>query len=216
MKKKLIVFDLDGTLLDTLADLHASVNFALEKHALPLRGIDEVRTFVGNGMGLLISRSVPENTPEAVVGAVLETFKGHYSLHSTDSTAPYEGIAELLAQLKSAGCRLGVVSNKADSAAKPIIAHYFPGLFDCVVGEREGVRKKPAPDSVLEIMRSLDCGEADTVYIGDSEVDIQTAKNAGCDCISVCWGFKSREFLEANGAERIAASAAELGRLLEL
>lgn len=215
MKKKLIIFDLDGTLLDTLADLHASVNFALEKHGFPLRSIDEVRSFVGNGMALLISRALPENTPDEVVSAVLKTFKEHYSLHSTDNTAPYEGIAELLVQLKGAGCRLGVVSNKADSAAKPIIVHYFPEVFDCVVGERESVRKKPAPDSVLEVMRILGCGINDTVYIGDSEVDIQTAKNAGCDCISVCWGFKTREFLEANGAEYIAASAAELGRLLK-
>lgn len=215
MKKKLIVFDLDGTLLDTLADLHASVNFALEKHGFPLRSIDEVRRFVGNGMALLISRAVPENTPDDIVSDVLKTFKAHYSLHSTDNTAPYEGIAELLAQLKAAGCRLGVVSNKADSAAKPIIAHYFPEVFDCVVGERDGVRKKPAPDSVLETMRILGCGKDETVYVGDSEVDIQTAKNVGCECVSVCWGFKSREFLEENGAELIAASAAELGRLLE-
>lgn len=216
MKKKLIVFDLDGTLLDTLEDLHASVNFALSRHNFPHRSIDEVRCFVGNGIFRLVSRAVPENTADEILAAVFEDFKTHYSLHSMDRTRPYDGICELLAELRAAGCRLGVVSNKADYAAKPIIAHYFPDTFHCVVGERDGVRKKPAPDTVLEVMDRLNCEAADTVYIGDSDVDIQTAKNSGCDGIAVTWGFRSREFLRENGAEIMADSVKELSALLGL
>lgn len=214
MKKKLIIFDLDGTLLDTLGDLHASVNFALESQGLPLRSIDEVRTFVGNGIFRLISRAVPEGISEETLNAVFEAFKAHYAAHSMDSTVPYDGMGELLLRLRAAGCRLGVVTNKADSAAKPIIAHYFPGLFDSVAGEREGVRKKPAPDTVFEVMRSMSCTPEDSVYIGDSDVDLQTAENSGCDCIGVSWGFRGRRFLEENGAKAIADTVEALAAML--
>lgn len=214
MKKKLIIFDLDGTLLDTLGDLHASVNFALELQGLPPRSLEEVRSFVGNGIFNLICRSVPQGTSEEILNAVFEAFKARYAAHSMDLTRPYEGIGELLSRLKAAGCRLGVVTNKADFAAKPIIAHYFPGLFDSVVGEREGVRRKPAPDTVLEVMRSLSCTPEDSVYVGDSDVDLQTAENAGCRCIGVSWGFRGRAFLEEKGAELIADSAEELAAML--
>jgi len=216
MNKKLIIFDLDGTLLNTLSDLHCSVNFALETEGLPPRSLGEVRSFVGNGILNLIQRSVPTGTDERKTLAVFEVFKAHYAEHCTDSTLPYEGIEELLRGLKSKGCLLGVVSNKAHGAAVHIIERYFPRTFDSVIGEREGVRKKPAPDSVLEVMRLLDCSPEDCFYIGDSEVDILTAQNAGCDCISVSWGFKSREFLVENGAKLICDSVAELGKMLEI
>lgn len=216
MYKKLIIFDLDGTLLNTLADLHRSVNFALESEGLPGRSMEEVRSFVGNGILNLVRRSVPSGTDERKTLRVFEAFRGHYALHSMDSTTAYDGIAELLEKLKASGCRLGVVSNKADAAAKPIIAHYFPGIFDCVVGERRGVRKKPAPDSVLEIMQTSGCNPEESVYIGDSEVDILTAKNAGCDCIAVSWGFRSREFLQQNGAATVCDTATDIANFLDL
>ena len=216
MYKKLIIFDLDGTLLNTLSDLHRSVNFALESEGLPGRSIEEIRSFVGNGILNLVQRSVPSGTDEGKTLRVFEAFKCHYALHSMDSTAAYDGIAELLEKLKASDCRLGVVSNKADAAAKPIIAHYFPDTFDCVVGERDGVRKKPAPDSVLELMRTLGCSPEESVYIGDSEVDILTAKNAGCDFIAVSWGFRSRELLQKSGASTVCDTAADIAKLLEL
>lgn len=212
--KKLAIFDLDGTLLDTLEDLKNSVNYALSANGLPERSLDEVRRFVGNGIRLLIERAVPQGTAAELTDAVFADFKAHYSAHSMDTTAPYAGIAELLAELKSEGRLLGVVSNKADAPAKALIRHYFPDTFDSVVGEREGVRKKPAPDSVLETMSELDCKAEDCVYIGDSDVDFMTAKNAGCDCILVSWGFRSRQQLEVLGADKIADSVDSLVKML--
>ncbi len=211
--KKLAIFDLDGTLLYTLEDLHASTNFALDSEGLPLRSLDEVRRFVGNGIRKLIERAVPPDTPPEQLERVFETFKRHYSANCMVLTRPYPGIPEALTALKAQGFRLGVVSNKADAPAKALIAHYFPDTFDSVVGERESVRKKPAPDSVLETLRSLGCTAEDAVYIGDSDVDGQTAANSGCDCVLVSWGFRSRDVLEAFGCP-IADDTAELLRLL--
>ena len=211
--KKLAIFDLDGTLLYTLEDLHASTNFALDSEGLPLRSLDEVRRFVGNGIRKLIERAVPPDTPPEQLERVFETFKRHYSANCMVLTRPYPGIPEALTALKAQGFRLGVVSNKADAPAKALIAHYFPDTFDSVVGERESVRKKPAPDSVLETLRSLGCTAEDAVYIGDSDVDGQTAANSGCDCVLVSWGFRSRDVLEAFDCP-IADDTAELLRLL--
>ncbi len=211
--KKLAIFDLDGTLLYTLEDLHASTNFALDSEGLPLRSLDEVRRFVGNGIRKLIERAVPPDTPPEQLERVFETFKRHYSANCMVLTRPYPGIPEALTALKARGFRLGVVSNKADAPAKALIAHYFPDTFDSVVGERESVRKKPAPDSVLETLRSLGCTAEDAVYIGDSDVDGQTAANSGCDCVLVSWGFRSRDVLEAFDCP-IADDTAELLRLL--
>lgn len=211
--KKLAIFDLDGTLLYTLEDLHASTNFALNSEGLPLRSLDEVRRFVGNGIRKLIERAVPPDTPPEQLERVFETFKRHYSANCMVLTRPYPGIPEALTALRAQGFRLGVVSNKADAPAKALIAHYFPDTFDSVVGERESVRKKPAPDSVLETLRSLGCTAEDAVYIGDSDVDGQTAANSGCDCVLVSWGFRSRNVLEAFDCP-IADDTAELLRLL--
>ncbi len=197
--KKLAVFDLDGTLLYTLEDLHASTNFALTGEGLPARSLDEVRRFVGNGIRKLIERAVPPDTPPEQLERVFDAFSRHYSENCMVLTRPYPGIPETLAALRARGFKLGVVSNKADAPAKALIAHYFPDTFDSVVGERGSVRKKPAPDSVFETLRSLGCAVEDAVYIGDSDVDGQTAKNSGCDCVLVSWGFRSRETLESFG-----------------
>lgn len=211
--KKLVIFDLDGTLLYTLEDLHASTNFALEGEGLPGRSLDEVRRFVGNGIRKLIERAVPTETSPEVTDRVFAAFVRHYEANCMNLTRPYPGIPELLMRLKEHGARLGVVSNKADEPVRALIAHYFPDTFDSVVGERENVRKKPAPDSVLETVRSLGCTVGDAVYIGDSDVDGQTAANAGCDCVLVSWGFRGRQTLEPFGCP-IAGSAQELFEIL--
>ncbi len=189
--KKLVIFDLDGTLLYTLEDLHASTNFALESEELPTRSLDA----------------------PALTDRVFAAFVRHYAANCMNLTCPYPGIPELLMQLKAQGSKLGVVSNKADGPAKALIEHYFPGTFDSVVGERENVRKKPAPDSVLETVRSLGCTVDDAVYVGDSDVDGQTAVNANCDLVLVSWGFRGRETLEPFGCP-IANSAQELFEIL--
>ena len=195
-----IVFDLDGTLLDTLADLHAAVNFALGKYGFPKRTKDEVRSFVGNGIAMLIKRAIGKETP--LFEAVLQAFKEYYAAHCADETRAYAGILPLLKNLQAKGVKTAVVSNKADFAVKKLAEEYFGGLLLAAVGEDEanGVRKKPAPDSLLAVMEKLGADKQKTAYVGDSEVDIQTAQNAGVACISVTWGFKDKDFLIENGA----------------
>ncbi len=201
--KELIIFDLDGTLLDTLSDLHASTNYALASEGLAERSLDEIRAFVGNGIRRLIERAVPENCPQDTLERVFAAFKAHYAENCMNTTAPYAGIPELLHTLRTAGYKLGVVSNKADAPVKALISHYFPDIFDSVVGEREGVRRKPAPDAVFETVRALGSDINGTLYVGDSDVDFRTAKNAGCDCVLVSWGFKSRGFLDSLGGTAV-------------
>ncbi|MBQ7913343.1 MAG: HAD-IA family hydrolase [Clostridia bacterium] len=199
---KTVIFDLDGTLLDTLADLHASVNAALAAYGLPSRSVEEVRAFVGNGIAKLIERAIGDkNCPD--FEGVLSAFKEHYGAHCKDKTKPYGGILELLKKLQAAGVKTAVVSNKADFAVKLLAEEYFSGLLLYAVGENEaaGVRKKPAPDSLFAVMEKLNAKKEDAVYVGDSEVDIQTAQNAGVACISVTWGFKDRKFLLTHGAK---------------
>ncbi len=211
MRYKTVIFDLDGTLLDTVADLSGSVNAALTAYGLPQRSVDEVRSFVGNGIRNLIERAAGEVAPDLLEG-VFAAFKAHYAAHCEDETKPYEGILELLRALKAQGVACAVVSNKADFAVKKLAKSYFGDLFVAAVGENEaaGIRKKPAPDSLLAVMRALGAARETTVYVGDSEVDIQTAKNAAVDCISVTWGFKDREFLLREGATRLVDSPAEI------
>ena len=213
-----ILFDLDGTLLNTLPDLHASVNFALNAHSLPTRTIEQTRRAVGNGVVKLIARSVPSNTPEALKAQVLETFKSHYANHSLDQTVPYPGVVELLETLREKNVPVAVVSNKHDSAVKTICDHYFPGLACVAMGEREemGVRKKPAPDAVFAALREMKADPASAVYVGDSEVDIETARNASLPCITVTWGFRDREELIGKGAALIADDTDRLAALLGL
>lgn len=231
----LAVFDLDGTILDTLADLAASTNFALAANGLSPRTVGEVRLFVGNGIRNLIVRSVcaasgipviegascapgfESGAGEAEKQALLSlidrvhaSFTSHYKIHCADSTRPYDGIPGLLRNIRDRGIKTAVVSNKADYGVQKLCERYFPGLFDYAAGEREGIRRKPAPDGVLAVMKRLGAGRNGTVYIGDSDVDIETARNAGIPCISVGWGFRDEDFLRAHGAGVIARSPGEI------
>lgn len=195
------IFDLDGTLLNTLDDLAASVNYALRTHGMPERTLDEVRSFVGNGVRLLMERAIPEGSANPRFEETFATFRAYYMEHSLDKTRPYEGIPEMIHTLKQRGCRLAVVSNKFYAATQELIRHFFPEIT-VAIGEHEaeGIRKKPAPDTVFEALRQLGVGKEKAVYVGDSDVDLQTARNSGLPCISVLWGFRNRDFLLAHGA----------------
>lgn len=210
MSFQLAIFDLDGTILNTLEDLAAALNHGLKAFGLPHRTVDEVRRFVGNGMGLLIHRGVPAGTSPQTEKQVLSAFHQYYKEHCTDFTRPYNGIPELLRELHSHGVKTAVVSNKADYGVQELCANYFPDMFDTAVGERTGIAKKPDPSSVLEVLRLLNIPREQAVYIGDSDVDIETAKNAHMPCISVEWGFRDRAFLTAHGAQKIVSSPGEL------
>ena len=216
MADRAAIFDLDGTLLNTLEDLHASVNHTLALHGMPIRSRDEIRSFLGNGMQALIHLSCPEGTASELEDRVLAEFKDYYALHGADHTAPYDGIVELLDVLSGEGIRRAVVSNKGDFAVQALVEKYFPGIFDAVVGERQDVRRKPAPDTVNAVMRELELAPKDVVYIGDSEVDIDTARNASIDCLSVSWGFRSRRELTASGATTIVDDINDLAEALLL
>ena len=215
MKYQAFIFDLDGTILDTLEDLYLSVNHALRKSGFPERTIEEVRQFVGNGIRKLIERAVPAGTPETGIQQVYQDFTAYYKTHCAEHTKPYEQITEVLQKIRSAGIKTAVVSNKADYAVQILCADYFPDIFDAVAGEREGVRKKPAPDSVQTVLKILHLSPEQAVYIGDSDVDIETAKNAGMPCISVEWGFRDRVFLLQHGAEKIISRPEELLKLIQ-
>lgn len=213
MKHQAIIWDLDGTLLDTLQDLTASVNAALQAHGCPARTLDEVRSFVGNGVRNLMLRALPEERGDVDFEALFRDFRAHYADHCNDATAPYPGVMSLLRTLHGQGAAMAVVSNKLDAAVKALCARHFGSLIPVAIGEREGVRRKPAPDSVLHAMELL--GTANALYIGDSEVDIATAKNAGLPCICVSWGFRPEEALRAAGAEQIAPNTDALMALLD-
>ena len=210
MNYKLVIFDMDGTILDTLEDLARSTNYALVYNDLPRRKVLEVKNFVGNGMEKLIQRAVPAGTDEKLIQKVLEDFKAHYKEHCKDNTGPYFGINELLWNLKNVGIKTAVVSNKGDFAVQELCKQFFTGLFDFAVGEKQNVRRKPYPDSVNEVLSKLKVEKKDAVYIGDSEVDIETAKNAGVDCISVSWGFREKEILIGAGATKIVNNVTQL------
>lgn len=210
MAYKAVIFDLDGTVLDTLADLKTSVNFALSKNGLPERSLKEIRAFVGNGIRKLIERSVPANTAPETYDAVFADFRAHYREHCADETGAYDGIKDLLLLLKERGIHTAVVSNKAHFEVCKLCELYFDGLFESCAGEREGIRKKPAPDAVNALIDRFGLEKNDCVYIGDSETDIETAHNAGIDCISVLWGFRDEAQLKENGASLFVKTCAEL------
>lgn len=210
MSYKFAIFDMDGTILDTLEDLADSTNYALKCHGFPERSIDEVRKFVGNGIGKLIERAVPENTSREKTAQVLDTFMPYYGEHSAIKTKPYDGIIETIQKLKENGVRTAVVSNKADFAVQTLCEDYFPGVFDYALGEKQGLKRKPAPDMVEEALRQLGAEKKDSVYIGDSEVDFATAKNSGLDVIMVGWGFREKEFILSQGAEFVVDEKSEL------
>ena len=204
------IFDLDGTLLDTLRDLAASCNHAMRAMGFAEHSIDEVRRFVGNGVRKLIERAVPDGERNPLFEQTLAIFRQHYMAHSLDTTRPYPGIIELLQELKSQGKAVAVVSNKFDAATKSLCRHFFGGLVDVAIGESGQIRKKPAPDTVNEALRQLGVGKERAVYVGDSDVDLQTAVNSDLPCISVLWGFRDRDFLAAHGATMFVQTPEEI------
>lgn len=207
---KAVVFDLDGTLLDTIADLTDAVNAALNAVNEPERTLREVQRFVGNGIKILVQRSLQEGELDPNFDKAMEAFVQYYKNHAMDKTAPYKGIQELLYELRYRGIQLAVVSNKLDPAVKDLCEYYFDGTIQVAIGEREGVSRKPSPDSVFAALEELGVKPENALYVGDSEVDIETARNAGIPCISVEWGFKSRSFLEKHGAKTIIEVSNEL------
>ena len=207
---KAYIFDLDGTLLDTLEDLADAVNFSMRENGFPERSLEEVRSFVGDGMRLLVKRSAPKGSSEEKLDKAFGDFRDYYSVHYMDKTKPYPEIEAMLKALKMQGKRLCVISNKADFAVKLLMDQFFPGLFETVLGERDGIRRKPAPDSLLAVMEELKLPKDLCVYIGDSDTDIETAKNAGIGSVSVSWGFRTKEFLKRSGAQRIVNEPEDL------
>lgn len=216
MRYDTVIFDLDGTLLDTLGDLADSVNYALAACGLPQRTLDEVQEFVGNGVASLVARAVPTGTAEELRQRCLECFRAHYALNMENKTAPYPGVLALLEKLHGEGRKLAIVSNKFDRAVKGLAETYFAGHIRVAIGERDGVAKKPAPDTVFTALAELGTTAERAVYVGDSDVDVDTAKNAGLPCIGVSWGFRGRDFLLAHGAEQIADDVETLYELLSI
>ncbi|MBE7092326.1 MAG: HAD family hydrolase [Clostridiales bacterium] len=199
MAIKAVIFDLDGTLLNTLDDLYLSVNYALKQFEYPLRTKEEVRNFVGNGIRDLMTRSCPENIND--FEECLACFKAHYSEHSQDNTRPYDDIMKLLETLNKRGIKCAIVSNKFDGAVQELKSKYFDGLITVAVGESPEIKKKPAPDSVLKVMELLNVKNDEVVFVGDADTDIETSKNADIKCVSVLWGFRSKEFLLEKGGK---------------
>lgn len=210
MKYKAVLFDLDGTLLNTIADLQTGVNLALAAYSLPQLPLAEVQKRVGNGIYRLIVECVPDGTPPETVEAVFAAFRREYPAHYMDSTEPYDGILALLQKLKAQGIRIAVVSNKADPMTKGLCAALLPGLADAVYGESSAMPKKPAPDMVFAAMAALGVTAEETLYVGDSEVDCQTAQNAQLPMAAVLWGFRSERELRAAGAECFISHPSEL------
>ena len=206
------IFDLDGTLLDTLSDLTCSVNHALHQHGMPQRTLDEVRQFVGNGVRMLMTRAVPDGEQNPLFETAFQTFREHYLEHSLDHTRPYDGVPEMLAALRRRGRRVAVVSNKFYLATQELCRHFFPDTVEVAIGEHEaeGIRRKPAPDTVNEALRLLGADREGAVYVGDSDVDLMTARNSGLPCVSVLWGFRDRHFLSQHGATTFISSPLEL------
>lgn len=207
---KAIVFDLDGTLLDTLTDLAASTNYALRSCGMPEHSIDDVRRFVGNGVRMLMTRAVPDGESNPRFDEAFSVFRQHYMQHCLDTTCPYPGIMDALARLKEKGIMLAIVSNKMQAATEELRQHFFSQYIDVAIGESAAIRKKPAPDTVNEALRLLGISHDEAIYVGDSDVDIDTARAAMMPCASVLWGFRDRQFLLNHGATRLLSSPEEL------
>lgn len=205
-----VIYDLDGTLLNTLTDLAVSINHALRVKGFEERTMEEVRCFVGSGARVLAQLAAPEGSSEQDVDEVLANFHAYYSAHSAVLTTPYPGIFDMLAELKAAGIKQAVVSNKPNAQVESLCAQYFSDDITLAVGDREGVRRKPAPDAVWEVMEQLGAVKERTLYVGDSDVDVQTSRNAGVDCATVTWGFRTEEELRQAGADRFFCTAEEL------
>ena len=211
---KMVIFDLDGTLLDTLDDLCNSVNYSLRTNNFPERSLEEVRTFVGNGIRLLIERSVPEGTSKELIDKTFECFKTYYAVHCNDKTKTYPGVMDMLKELKKNGYKIAVLSNKAQYAVTKLCDIYFNNLLDDAVGARENVAKKPSPDALYICAENNNINLNNVIYVGDSDVDVATANNAGVRGIAVTWGFRSRELLIKCGSENLADNTDELLQIL--
>ena len=210
LKYKYIIFDLDGTLLNTLKDLRDSVNYSLKEHGYPTRSLEEIRNFVGNGVAVLMHKAVPTGTDEEIEKDCLAVFKAHYKENMNNKTCLYDGIPELLKALREKGYKVGVVSNKFEPAVKGLCDIYFKDLIDLAAGQTETRQRKPAPDGVFYAMDELGADKEHTVYVGDSEVDVETARNSGLPCIGVTWGFRDRSVFEERNAEYIVDKPSEI------
>ena len=213
--KHAVIFDLDGTLLNTLGDLRAATNHALEVRGLPPHSMEEIRQFIGNGIRMLICRAMPEGTPEAEIDAALDDFKAYYAAHIHDRTVPYDGIPQLLTALRKRGIKVAVLSNKIDSASQQLIEYFFPGKTDVVFGEHVGVPRKPDPTSCRMVMQQLGVQPEQVLYVGDSGTDMQTAKNAGLYAVGVTWGFRSKEVLLKYGADVLVHRPEQILQILD-
>lgn len=210
-----IVFDLDGTLLNTLEDLADSTNYALRQYGFAERTLEEIRAFVGNGVRKLIERALPEGAENPLFNSVFSCFKSYYVDHCMEKTGLYAGIPEMLHELKSAGYHMAIVSNKLQSGVDELYEHYFSDTVEVAVGERPELNRKPAPDMVLLALEKLGVSTDEAVYVGDSDVDVATARNSGLPCISVLWGFRDKEFLVQHGAHCFAQTPEEICRIIK-
>lgn len=210
MKYKLAIFDMDGTILSTLDDLANGVDYALRENGLTARSKQETRAALGRGVRFLIEQSVPDGLSDVEISKVEEDFLKYYKVHSMDNTRPYDGIVELIKEVRESGIKTAVVSNKIDSAVKELCANFFEGAFDVAYGERPGIPRKPDPKPINAIIDEFRLSKNEVVYIGDSEVDLFTANNAKIDHIIVTWGFRDRAFLERNGAKNLVESMDQL------
>lgn len=209
-----VIFDLDGTLLDTLDDLADSVNYALSICGFPRRENAEIRSFVGNGVARLVELCIPDGLNNTLYDKCLTDFRNHYSMNMQNKTSAYKEIPELLEELSKKGYKLAIVSNKFDKAVKELNQVYFAKYIKVAVGESEEIRRKPAPDTVFKALEELGSSADKAVYVGDSEVDVQTARNSGVICVGVTWGFRDREVLEQEGADYIIDSPSELLKII--
>lgn len=205
-----IIFDMDGTVLNTLDDLTDSVNYVFSKFGLPARSRDEYRQFFGNGIGYAMKCAAPEGTPDSLIEEMIPVFKEYYDIHCLDKTGPYDGIIDLMKKLRNSSCKMAIVSNKIDSAVKELNERFFSEYVSVAIGERPGVSRKPAPDTVFAALAELGSSTDEAVYIGDSEVDLMTAKNSNLPCIAVLWGFRDKEFLIKNGASAFAKTPEDI------
>ena len=204
-----IIFDMDGTLLDTLEDLTDSINYMLNKYSYPTKTIDQIRSYVGNGIKALVERAIPDGAENPNFDEAYDCFLSYYEAHSEDKTKAYAGVCELIEKFRQHGYKMAIVSNKFDAGLKVLAKKFFPTI-EVAIGESAGVNKKPAPDMVFAAMNQLGSTKEKSVYIGDSDVDFMTAKNSGIDCVSVLWGFRTREFLSDMGATVFAETPDEV------
>ena len=214
MKYKLAIFDMDGTILDTLQDLATATNHALRLNNLPEHSLAEIRSYLGNGLVRLVTLSAPQDADSQLLAKLQQDFSAYYKLHCSDHTGPYAGIVELLDKLRAQGMKTAVVSNKPDFGVQLLVQDHFPHSFDYAVGERQGIKKKPAPDTVSAALAALGISRDEAVYIGDSEVDLETARNAALDEIIVTWGFRDEPYLQSLQPKVLVHSVDELEQRL--